>query len=66
MQDDVFVVPDTLADPDWAENPMVVGEDGLRFYAGAPIVGDDGHAVGSVCVADHTARALDEQPAARR
>jgi diguanylate cyclase (GGDEF)-like protein len=59
MQPGVFVVPDTLADADWAENPMVTGEAGLRFYAGAPIVGDDGHAVGTVCVADHTARELD-------
>ena len=54
-------MPDTLADPDWAANPMVVGEGGLRFYAGAPIVGEDGHAVGTVCVADHTARELDER-----
>ena len=40
---------------------MVVGEGGLRFYAGAPIVGEDGHAVGSVCVADQAPRALDER-----
>jgi len=61
MQDDVFVVPDTLADPAWADNPMVFGEGGLRFYAGAPIVGEDGHAVGSVCVADQVPRALGER-----
>ena len=59
VQDDVFVVPNTMADPEWAQNPMVTGDPGLRFYAGAPIVGDDGHAVGTVCVADHTARQLD-------
>ena len=50
--DGVLVVPDTLADSEWAENPQVTGAPGLRFYAGAAITTDDGHALGSVCVAD--------------
>lgn len=55
---DVLVVPDTLLDPEWALNPQVVGEPGLRFYAGASIVTHDGYAVGSVCVADRRAREI--------
>jgi diguanylate cyclase (GGDEF)-like protein len=47
-----LLVPDTHADPLWADNPQVTGEPRLRFYAGAAIVTDEGHALGSVCVAD--------------
>ena len=45
---------------------MVAGEGGLRFYAGAPIVGEDGHAVGSVCVADQAPRDARRARSARR
>ncbi len=54
QHDGMLVVPDTLADPRWAGNPQVVGEPGLRFYAGAAVRTGDGHAVGSLCVADTT------------
>jgi diguanylate cyclase (GGDEF)-like protein len=52
--DGMLVVPDTLADPRWADNPQVVGEPGLRFYAGAAVRTGDGHALGTLCVADTT------------
>ncbi len=51
-EDGLLVVPDTRSDADWNENPMVAGDPGLRFYAGAAIVNDEGHALGTVCVAD--------------
>lgn len=53
-----FVVPDTLADPAWADNPMVTGGPRLRFYAGAAVHDEDGYAVGTVCVADRVPREL--------
>ena len=57
----VLVVPDTRADPVWAANPQVTGAPGLKFYAGAAIVTDEGYALGSVCVADdRTPRRLDD------
>ena len=49
-----LVVPDTHKDPRWARNPQVTGKPGLRFYAGAAIVTENGHALGSICVADDT------------
>jgi diguanylate cyclase (GGDEF)-like protein len=56
----VLVVPDTTVDPRWADNPQVIGDPGLRFYAGAAIVTEEGQALGSVCVADNrTPRDLD-------
>lgn len=57
--DRVMVVEDTLQDPRFADNPLVTGEMGLRFYAGAPIVTSDGMAVGTVCVIDRMQRQLD-------
>jgi GAF domain-containing protein len=56
---ELFVIPDTLADQRFRENPLVTGEPKIRFYAGMPILSDDGVALGTVCVADREPRTLD-------
>jgi len=55
---DLMVVPDATQDPRFRENPFVVGEPGVRFYAGAPLVNPEGHAVGALCVLDRVPRTL--------
>jgi signal transduction histidine kinase len=55
---DLFEVPDALADARFADNPLVLGDDNVRFYAGAPVVLDGTHSVGTVCVVDHVPREL--------
>lgn len=56
--DDVLVVRDAVADTRFAANPLVTGEPGIRFYAGAPLRAADGHALGAFCVIDRIARDL--------
>jgi len=62
-QDDLFVVPDTLADERFRESPLVLGEPWVRFYAGSPLLTHDGHALGTLCVLDKVPRELTEAQA---
>lgn len=58
--DGIFEVDDLTADARFADNPLVTGEPGIRFYAGYPLRSTDGHAVGTLCVLDRRPRALTE------
>ena len=57
--DRLFEVQDAAADGRFATNPLVAGEPRIRFYAGAPIVMQDGARIGTVCVIDRKPGQLD-------
>jgi GAF domain-containing protein len=57
LQSDVFIVPDASEDDRFSENPLVVSEPRIRFYAGASLM-TEGHALGALCVIDRVPRTL--------
>jgi GAF domain-containing protein len=55
---DIMVVNDARRDERFANNPLVTGDTRVIFYAGVPLVNEDGFALGSLCVIDHQHKEL--------
>ncbi len=56
----VLVVPDATQDQRFADNPFVLQEPHVRFYAGAPLVTRDGFILGTICAVDLCPRELSQ------
>ncbi|MFN3168555.1 MAG: PP2C family protein-serine/threonine phosphatase [Phycisphaeraceae bacterium] len=58
LQDTPLIVEDALKDPRFFDNPMVIGEPGVRFYAGHPLKTEAGHNIATLCVVDTEPRSF--------
>ncbi len=56
--DELFTVRDARLDPRFSENPLVKGAPNVVFYAGAPLVVEQGAKLGTLCVIDVKPREL--------
>lgn len=57
---EVMEVPDAMLDPRFVANPLVTGEQHIRFYAGAPIIMPGGERLGTLCVLDRETHHLND------
>ncbi|KQP17811.1 hypothetical protein ASF43_08025 [Pseudorhodoferax sp. Leaf267] len=58
LESGIFEIPDARADERFVDNPFVTGDPWVRFYAGCPLVMDNGEAVGTLCLLGRTPKRL--------
>jgi len=58
--DDIFIVQDSRKDERFHDNPLVVGEPRVIFYAGVPLAIEEGLPLGTLCVIDHKPKLLSQ------
>ncbi len=58
LGDEPFIIPDTHNDIRFADNPLVLNEPNIRFYAGIPLKAATGEMLGTLCIIDTKPRVL--------
>jgi signal transduction histidine kinase len=61
LQADPLIVSDTQLDHRFKDNPFVIADPHIRFYAGVPLTTPEGYGLGSLCVIDQEPRELTAQ-----
>lgn len=61
LGNDVFIIPNAIEDERFADNPLVVNEPHIRFYAGCPLRAPDGRKLGTLCIIDRRPRSFEKE-----
>ena len=61
LGEDIFLVPDTTLDARFDDNPLVVEDPKIRFYAGCPLKAPNGSKLGTLCLMDRLPREFSEE-----
>jgi len=60
-QTEILEIQDAKKDKRFFDNPLVVGEPFIRFYAGAPLISSNGNVIGTLCVIDQKPKKLTKE-----
>jgi len=60
LGDGLFIIPNALEDKRFADNPLVLGDPNIRFYAGWPLT-LNGHKLGTLCIIDQKPRSFEKE-----
>ena len=61
LDDKLFIVPNTLEDERFADNPLVLNDPNIRFYAGYPLKVMNGSKMGTLCIIDREPREFSDE-----
>ena len=61
LDNEVFIISDTKNDERFSDNPLVLNDPYIRFYAGCPLRYLDGSTLGTLCIIDTQPRVLNEE-----
>lgn len=56
----VFIIPNACEDSRFADNPLVLNDPNIRFYAGCPLE-VNGYRLGTLCIIDQSPRSFDKE-----
>jgi len=58
LKNEMLLIEDATKDSRFADNPVVTGKPGIRFYAGQPITDQEGFSLGTLCLIDTKPRKM--------
>ena len=61
LGNDLFLIPDTIMDERFADNPLVLNDPYIRFYAGCPLRAPNGQKLGTLCIIDRQPRNFEKE-----